>query len=117
MTNTSMKMAMSRVLIAGVAILLATGAHAADDTHLSVADYLDLEQVSDAQISPDGGQIIYTRRWVDQQADRMSSALWIMDADQDTEPCAAGLASDPRLRAVLDSPLFEAPQGPVGNLD
>ncbi len=52
-----------------------------DDTHLAVADYLEFEQVGDAQISPDGRQIIYTRRWVDQQADSMSSAMWIMDAD------------------------------------
>lgn len=48
---------------------------------LEVADYLDLERVADAQISPDGRQIIYTRRWVDQQEDKWASALWIMDAD------------------------------------
>jgi len=48
---------------------------------LEVADYLEMEQVRDAQISPDGRQIIYTRRWVDQKADRWASAVWIMDAD------------------------------------
>ncbi len=48
---------------------------------LEVADYLEFEQVGDAQISPDGSQVIYTRRWVDQKIDRWSSALWIMDAD------------------------------------
>jgi dipeptidyl aminopeptidase/acylaminoacyl peptidase len=53
----------------------------ADDHHLGVADYLDLEQVSDPRISPDGSQIVYTRRWVDQKSDRWSSALWVMDAD------------------------------------
>ena len=53
----------------------------ADDQHLAVADYLEFEQVSDPQISPDGSQIVYTRRWVDQVNDRMASALWIMDAD------------------------------------
>lgn len=72
-----------RVLAAVASVLVAVSVNAAEDKDalLSVADYLDFENVSDAQISPDGRQIIYTRRWVDQQADRMSSALWIMDAD------------------------------------
>ena len=54
---------------------------AQDADVLQVADYLEMEQVADAQISPDGRQIIYTRRWVDQKADSWASALWIMDAD------------------------------------
>ena len=53
----------------------------ADDHHLQVADYLEFEQVSDPQISPDGSTVIYTRRWADQKTDRITSALWIMDAD------------------------------------
>ena len=53
----------------------------ADDSRLSVADYLEFESVSDPRISPDGSQVVYTRRWVDQKADRLSSGLWIMDAD------------------------------------
>ena len=61
--------------IAGVTLAVA------DDHHLTVADYLEFEQVSDPRISPDGSQIVYTRRWADQKTDRMSSALWIMDAD------------------------------------
>ena len=72
-------------IMLSIIVSLAPGftANAAEenDGYLAVADYLDFEQVNDAQISPDGSQIIYTRRWVDQQADRMSSALWIMDAD------------------------------------
>jgi dipeptidyl aminopeptidase/acylaminoacyl peptidase len=43
--------------------------------------YLEYETVSDPQISPDGSQIIYTRQFVDKQADRRESALWIMNAD------------------------------------
>ncbi|MDH3628896.1 MAG: S9 family peptidase [Acidobacteriota bacterium] len=65
-------------------LLLAVGvsmAAAAETTTLKVADYLDFEQVADPQISPDGKQIVYTRRWVDQKADRWASALWVMDAD------------------------------------
>ncbi len=43
--------------------------------------YLDMETVSDPQLSPDGGQIIYTRGWVDKMNDRRESALWIMNPD------------------------------------
>ena len=42
---------------------------------------LDLERISNAQISPDGRQIIYARGWVNQLEDKWESALWIMDAD------------------------------------
>jgi len=56
-------------------------AFAQDTGLLEVADYLEMEQVTDAQISPDGRQILYTRRWVDQKADRWASAVWIMDVD------------------------------------
>lgn len=69
------------VLLFGTILFLFTSFSHADEQHLGVADYLDFEQVTDPQISPDGSQIIYTRRWVDQKADRWSSALWIMDAD------------------------------------
>ena len=42
---------------------------------------LDLERISNPQISPDGRQIIYTRSWVNQLEDKWETALWIMDAD------------------------------------
>ena len=42
---------------------------------------LDLERISNAQISPDGRQIIYTRAWVNQLEDKWQSALWMMDSD------------------------------------
>ena len=76
-------MSMPRIfaLVSGALIILLTLTATADDHHLGVADYLDFEQVTDPQFSPDGSQVIYTRRWVDQKADRWSSALWIMDAD------------------------------------
>jgi dipeptidyl aminopeptidase/acylaminoacyl peptidase len=51
------------------------------DTLFTVEKYLDYEQVADPQISPDGSQIIYTRRYVDKLADRWESALWIMGSD------------------------------------
>jgi dipeptidyl aminopeptidase/acylaminoacyl peptidase len=53
----------------------------ASDTLLTVNHYLDWEQVADPQISPDGSQIVYTRRWVNKIEDRWDSGLWIMKAD------------------------------------
>ena len=58
-----------------------TSVFSQNQSHLDVADFLDFEEVRDAQIAPDGRQIIYTRRWVDQKSDDWGSALWIMDAD------------------------------------
>lgn len=72
-----------RAAVAVAALLVSFGnaAIAADDGRLSVADYLEFEQVSDPQVSPDGRQIIYTRRAVDKMNDRWDSSLWIMEAD------------------------------------
>jgi dipeptidyl aminopeptidase/acylaminoacyl peptidase len=56
-------------------------AQAAADSVFTVARYLEYETVSDPRISPDGDRVVYTRRWVDRQADRWRSSLWIMDAD------------------------------------
>ena len=51
------------------------------DTLFTVEKYLDYEQVADPQISPDGSQIIYTRRHVNKMEDRWDANLWIMNAD------------------------------------
>ncbi len=48
---------------------------------LNVNMYLDWERVASPQISPDGSEIIYTRRWVNKMDDSWTSALWIMNAD------------------------------------
>ena len=48
---------------------------------LTLETFLEMETVSDPQLSPDGSQIIYTRGWVDKMNDRRESALWIMNAD------------------------------------
>jgi len=50
-------------------------------TFLSLDHYLEWEDVADPQLSPDGNQIVYTRRFMDPVNDRWSSALWIMNAD------------------------------------
>lgn len=51
------------------------------DTVLTAADLLRYETVLDPQISPDGRQVVYTRRWVNTREDRWTTALWLMDAD------------------------------------
>ena len=48
---------------------------------LTLADYLDWEDVQDPQLSPDGRQIVFTRRWIDRTSDRWESSLWVMNAD------------------------------------
>lgn len=75
--HTSKVRALLTLMLVGIAAL----SQAQEESYLEVADYLDFEQVSDAQISPDGEKIVYTRRWVDSKTDSMASALWIMDAD------------------------------------
>ena len=56
-------------------------AAAAKADRLTLETFLEMETVSDPQLSPDGSQIIYTRGWVDKMNDRRESALWIMNAD------------------------------------
>lgn len=51
------------------------------DTLLTVEKYLDYETVSDPVPSPDGRQVIYTRRWVNKLTDRWETALWMVNAD------------------------------------
>ena len=48
---------------------------------IALADYLDWEDVQSPQLSPDGRQVIYTRRWVDKLNDKWESSLWIMSSD------------------------------------
>ena len=69
------------LLLLAVAAPGAAAQETASDTLLTVNHYLDWEQVADPQISPDGAQIVYTRRWVNKVEDKWESALWIMNAD------------------------------------
>ena len=68
-------------LCLSVLFTISASVDAQEENFLEVADYLDFEKVTDAQISPDGRQIVYTRHWIDQSTDRWASALWIMSAD------------------------------------
>ena len=75
---------MRRCLAAFALALLPTlGLIAADSPkdRLTLDLYLELETVSDPQLSPDAKQIVYTRGWIDKQNDRRESSLWIMNAD------------------------------------
>ena len=72
----------SLVFCAGLALPgVSSAQETASDTLLTVDHYLDWEQVSDPQLSPDGSQVVYTRRWVNKIDDKWESALWIMGAD------------------------------------
>jgi dipeptidyl aminopeptidase/acylaminoacyl peptidase len=48
---------------------------------LKVENYLDYESVADPRIAPDGSEVVYTRRWVNQMEDKMDAALWIVGPD------------------------------------
>ena len=50
-------------------------------TRLTTDHYFDLERISDAQISPDGARIVYTRQQANRIEDNWESSLWIMNAD------------------------------------
>src|SRR5690349_17939949 len=76
----------SRFFVAAAAAAAIAGAalHAQEiksATLLTTDHYLDWERVSDAQISPDGSRIVYTRQSVNKQDDKFESALWILNAD------------------------------------
>jgi dipeptidyl aminopeptidase/acylaminoacyl peptidase len=48
---------------------------------LRLDQYLDWEDVQDPQLSPDGKQLVYGRRWVDKINDQWKTSLWIVNAD------------------------------------
>src|ERR1044071_6852657 len=62
-------------------LMLAASAWADGRGKLTLDLYLDWETVAAPQISPDGNQIVYTRRWTDKVNDRFESDVWIMNAD------------------------------------
>jgi len=48
---------------------------------IALEQYLDWEEVQAPQLSPDGTQIVFGRRWVDKMNDKWESSIWIMNAD------------------------------------
>src|SRR5215469_2795492 len=70
--------------LAGAATSVATGAGAQEKpspNRLTTEHYFDLERIADAQISPDGTKIVYTRTQVNRLDDKWEPSLWIMNAD------------------------------------
>src|ERR1043166_4293842 len=67
-------------MLALVVALAAVGA-AQNRGKLTLDLYLDWESVAGPQLSPDGAQIVFTRRWTDKVNDKYESDVWIMNAD------------------------------------
>src|SRR5206468_5554981 len=68
-------------VIFGCAAAVLRAQETRSDTLLTTEHYLDWERVTDAQISPDGSRIVYTRGYVNKLEDKWESALWILNAD------------------------------------
>src|SRR5258708_19784354 len=62
---------------------------------LALADYLDWEDVQDPQVSPDGRQIVFTRRGIDKMNDRWEASLSIMHAHRTPARFLPNLATPP----------------------
>ncbi|HAK56411.1 MAG: S9 family peptidase [Vicinamibacterales bacterium] len=74
------------IVAGGVAFLLVAfgtvGAVAAQEPSLLDHDsFFEMETIRSPAIAPDGSLIVFSREWVDQQADRFRSNLWIVDSD------------------------------------
>jgi len=70
--------------LAGPPALAAQASAGADGSgiqKLTLDKYLDWEDVSAPQISPDGRQVVYSRGWIDKMNDRRESTLWIANSD------------------------------------
>src|SRR5689334_667496 len=76
---------MKRLLVALAFAAAAGGGLVAQEIRsanlLTTEKWLDWERVSDAQISPDGSRIVYTRQSVNKLEDKWESALWMVNAD------------------------------------
>jgi Tol biopolymer transport system component len=67
--------------IAAIGSIALHGQETRSTTLLTTEHYLDWERVNDAQISPDGARIVYTRQAVNKLEDKWESSLWILNAD------------------------------------
>jgi acylaminoacyl-peptidase len=72
-------MASSCALLALV-LLASAGAHAQSKV-LPLEGYLDMADVADAHIAPDGKRIVYMLRTVDKVNDRRETAMWLVNSD------------------------------------
>ncbi len=96
---------LSSLLLPAIGFVLgATGATAQDaaphahhhaPSVFTADDVFELEYADDPQISPDGSQVVYVRRYFDSHSDRVRSNLWIVDRDgqQAHRPLLTGLSN------------------------
>ena len=82
------------LLLAGCALPLA--AQEAPTRLFTGGDLFNLEQAADPQISPDGRAIAYVRRTGDIMADRMASAIWLIDTTTGAQSPLAATGASPR---------------------
>ena len=71
----------TRLLVLALAALTASAQETRSATRLTNDHYFDFERVSNAQISPNGSRIVYTRQQVNKIEDCWDSSLWIVNAD------------------------------------
>ncbi|MEM1380037.1 MAG: S9 family peptidase [Pseudomonadota bacterium] len=75
-----MRLAMVGAVLALGSLAWAWDGH--EDAHLfDAATVFELEYASDPQISPDGKSIVYVRRAMDIEKDRVRGALWLIDVE------------------------------------
>jgi dipeptidyl aminopeptidase/acylaminoacyl peptidase len=60
---------------------LCANAQTSSNKKLTLDLFLDWEYALSPQISPDGSQILYTRRWTDKINDKYENEIWIVGAD------------------------------------
>ena len=80
-SRTSSSAASCLVLLWAVSALPAQPQQQPPSNKIVLDQYLDWEEVQAPQLSPDGTQILFTRRWVDKMNDRWESSIWQMNAD------------------------------------
>lgn len=68
------------IVLAGVVASQAVAQQKAN-TKIALEQYLDWEEVSAPQLSPDGASVVFSRRWVDKMNDKWESSVWIMNVD------------------------------------
>ncbi len=83
------------VLASALALPALARAQAPAPRPLAAGDLFQLEFAADPQISPDGKQIVYVRRWADDRQDRWRSNLWLVpSAGGEQRALTTGARSD-----------------------
>lgn len=73
---------MRRTILITLALFLFCISSFSQDTHpFSIRDMLAMERISEAQVSPDGQNIVFTLRKTDLEANRGRTDLWLVDVD------------------------------------